>query len=95
VLSTQPCVPYCEQRYGAPYLHIHRADYHSILVDEARRLGVTIKLDCHVEGIDFEKAAIRLSGQLEFEADVILGADGLKSVCREALLGYADLPQLT
>lgn len=95
MLSTQPSVPYCEQRYEAPYLHIHRADYHSILVDEARRLGATIKLNCHIEGIDFEKPAVHISGQPEFEADVILGADGLKSVCREALLGHADPPRLT
>lgn len=41
-----------EQTYGAPYLHLHRADYHSILVNEARRLGVTIKHNSHIEGID-------------------------------------------
>lgn len=95
ILSRQPCVPYCEQRYAAPYLHIHRADYHRILVEEARRLGVEIILDSRVTGIDFDTPAVQIAGRDDFKADVILGADGLKSKCREALLGHADPPRLT
>ena len=95
VLSKQNLIPYAEERYGTPYLHIHRADYHSLLVDEARRVGVHIQLDATVTTIDFERPAARLSGKPDFVADIIIGADGLKSVCREALLGHADPPHLT
>ncbi|KAL2011840.1 hypothetical protein VTN00DRAFT_4558 [Thermoascus crustaceus] len=95
VLSRQNVLPYAEERYGAPYLHIHRADYHKILTDEARRLGVTIQLDSKVTGIDFEKPCVFLKGKPDFFADIVIGADGLKSTCREALLGRPDPPHLT
>lgn len=88
-------VPYAEDCYGVPYLHIHRADYHRILVEEARRLGVTIILGFTATDIDFEKPSVKCANRTEFYADVILGADGLKSACREALLGHSDPPHLT
>ncbi len=54
-----------------------------------------MKLGCSVVGIDFEKSAVLMKDQPKFKADVIVGADGLKSVCREALLGRPDPPRLT
>jgi salicylate hydroxylase len=96
MLSTQPLLPYCENTYGFPYLHIHRADYHRILVEEARRHGVQIILDSCVTGIDFNRPAAHIKGRAEpFDADVLIGADGLKSICREAMLGRPDPPHLT
>ena len=95
ILSKQNMVPFAEERYGAPYLHIHRADYHRILVEEAGRLGVKMMLGSSVTGIDFERPSVQLAGKPDFHADLILGADGLKSVCREALLGRSDPPHLT
>lgn len=88
-------VPYAEERYSAPYLHIHRADYHRILVVEAERLGVRLQLGSTVTKIDFEKALIQTKDKPDFHADLILGADGLKSICRESLLGHLDPPHLT
>ena len=88
-------VPYCEDTYGVPYLHIHRADYHKILVETAQEVGVDIRLGCSVTKIKFDKPAVELRGKPDFEADIIIGADGLKSVCRESLLGHSDPPHLT
>ncbi|KAL2041259.1 hypothetical protein N7G274_006204 [Stereocaulon virgatum] len=95
ILNKLNMVPYAENRYGVPYLHIHRADYHRILVSEAERLGVKVHLGSIVTGIDFDKAIIRMKGRPDFQADLILGADGLKSICRESLLGRPDPPHLT
>ncbi|KIX06436.1 uncharacterized protein Z518_04412 [Rhinocladiella mackenziei CBS 650.93] len=96
ILSTQPLIPHCESVYGYPYLHIHRADYHKILVDQAVRLGVVIQLNSFVTGIDFEQPAVYIKNRSKpFLADLIIGADGLKSICREALLGRPDPPHLT
>ncbi|EXJ70309.1 uncharacterized protein A1O5_06377 [Cladophialophora psammophila CBS 110553] len=96
ILSTQALIPHCESVYGYPYLHIHRADYHKILVDEAERLGVEIRLGSIVTDIDFELPAVHIKNCPEpFTANLIIGADGLKSVCREALLGRPDPPHLT
>lgn len=88
-------VPYAEKRYGVPYLHIHRADYHKILVAEADRLGVKMQLGSVVRGIDFDRAIVHIRDKPDFQADLILGADGLKSICRESLLGHPDPPHLT
>ena len=95
ILSKLNMVPYAEEHYGFPYLHIHRADYHRILVDEAERLGIAMRLGCTVIGIDFDKGVVRMRDKADFQADLILGCDGLKSICRETLLGHADPPHLT
>ena len=95
VLNRLNMVPYAEQRYGVPYLHIHRADYHKILVGETERLGVQMRLGCIVTSIDFDKGLIRMRDKPDFQADLILGCDGLKSMSREALLGHADPPHFT
>ena len=95
-MHTQPLDPYCEGTYGAPYLFIHRADLHSVLVDTARAEGVEIRLGCAVREIDFEKPCAYIQDVEEaFHADIIIGADGLRSVCREAMLGRKDPPHLT
>ena len=95
ILNKLNMVPYAEQRYGVPYLHIHRADYHKILVEEAHRLGVNMQLGSVVKGIDFDRAIVYIRDKPDFHADLILGADGLKSICRESLLGHPDPPHLT
>ncbi len=95
ILNKLNMVPYAEERYGVPYLHIHRADYHRILVAEAERQGITIELGSVVTNIDFDRALIRIRNKPDFQADMIIGADGLKSICRESLLGHTDPPHLT
>lgn len=95
VLSVQTFLGYTEERYGAPYLHIHRADFHKVLVDAARKEGVRIQLGSAVTGIDFTKPLLRIRGRPDFHADIIIGADGLKSVCREEMLGHKDPPHFT
>ncbi|TKA61854.1 hypothetical protein B0A49_11351 [Cryomyces minteri] len=95
VLSKQNMVPYAVEKYGVPYLHVHRADYHKILVDEAQRSGVQIQLGSTVTSIDFEKPSVFIRDKPEFEVDIVIGADGLKSRCREKLLGKPDPPKLT
>lgn len=95
LLSKQNMVPYAEERYGVPYLHIHRADYHAILVEEAQKAGVTMQLNSAVTGIDFDAPAVHIKDKPDFHADVVIGADGLKSACREALLGKPDPPHFT
>ncbi|KAI9730224.1 MAG: hypothetical protein M1834_005988 [Cirrosporium novae-zelandiae] len=95
ILSTQNMVPYCEDRYHAPYLHIHRADYHEVLAKHARELGVTIRLNSVVVSIDWKKPSIITDKGQEFVSDLIIAADGLKSICRQLLLGHPDPPHLT
>lgn len=95
VLNTMNVLPTIETKYQAPYLHIHRADYHKILVAEAERVGTKIELDSTVTGMEFETGIIRRKDKPDLKFDLVIGADGLKSICRESLLGRADPPHLT
>jgi salicylate hydroxylase len=81
-----------DDKYDHPYLHIHRADYHQVLVEEVRRLGGVVQLNSEVIGIDFAKPAIHIKGLPDIFPDFIIGADGLKSICRTFLLGHSDPP---
>jgi salicylate hydroxylase len=79
-----------EGKYGAPWLHISRTTLHKALVDEAVRLGVLFRLGCNVVGIDFtnaDKPAVMIQSGEVVSGDVVVGADGIHSVCREQLLG--------
>lgn len=47
---------------GAGMYFIHRADFHTVLVEEARRLGVDIRLGSAVAGIDFGEGRVEVLG---------------------------------
>ncbi|WP_439520626.1 FAD-dependent monooxygenase [Hydrogenophaga sp.] len=85
------------ERYGAPFLMMHRADLHAVLVQhiqairpEALHLGerLTGWVQEH-QGVEltFENGPVR-------QADVLIGADGVHSRVRELLHGHDD-PQYT
>ena len=68
-------------RYGAPYVTIHRADLHAELLGAARAAGVTLRTSAAAaatEGTD-----VILADGSRVAGDVIIGADGVKSVVRE------------
>ena len=91
-LSLQPLLPYCEETYNAPYILVHRADFHAVLVSAALALGVTIRLRATVATVDFSKPALVLTNGEVIQGDVVIAADGLRSRCREALVGRKDPP---
>ncbi|PWW74169.1 FAD/NAD(P)-binding domain-containing protein [Tuber magnatum] len=95
VLNEQPLVPLTEEVYGGPYWHCHRADFHRVLVEKCQALGVRILINSMVTNIDFEAPSVTLSTGGTIGADLIVGSDGLKSKCREQLLGHSDPPRLT
>lgn len=95
ILNEQPLVPLSEEDYGGPYWHCHRADFHKALVDKCYALGVKIRINSMVTKIDFEAPSVTLATGGTIRADLIVGADGLKSKCREQFLGRSDPPHLT
>ncbi|MBR28012.1 MAG: hypothetical protein CML46_13850 [Rhodobacteraceae bacterium] len=75
-----------ETRWGAPYLHIHRADLLAILERAAREAGAEIRTGIHVERAgDIRGGAALHTDAGRIEADLAIGADGVRSVVREAL----------
>ena len=69
-------IPGFRETFDAPYYVIHRADFHSALVQRARDLGIEIKLGCKVTGYDLEGTEIRLESGECAGADLVVAADG-------------------
>lgn len=68
-------------KYGAPYVYIHRADLHAILVDAAVHAGVKLQANAPVSAVDGSTAILE-SGE-RIASDILVGADGVKSVVRK------------
>lgn len=73
------------EQYSSAYVYIHRADLHHILVAEAEKSGVKIHLAKAVSKVDFtgQKPLLTFADNSQAEADLIVGADGLKSQVRQ------------
>jgi 2-polyprenyl-6-methoxyphenol hydroxylase-like FAD-dependent oxidoreductase len=80
-------LPMPEDRYGAPYLCMHRGDLHEALLSVAG--DATIHLNKRL--VDLEQSgggvALRFDDGTQHRADAAIGADGLHSVVRALLLG--------
>ncbi|HSZ66834.1 MAG TPA: FAD-dependent monooxygenase, partial [Xanthobacteraceae bacterium] len=82
------------QRYGAPYYTFHRADLLDVLASGLdRRL---IHLDHRLVGIEekSDRVVLAFANGAKVEADFVIGADGVRSVIRQALYGQ-DNPTYT
>ncbi|KCZ93281.1 FAD-dependent monooxygenase [Hyphomonas johnsonii] len=86
-----------EERWGAPYLHVHRADLIAVLSDslQARAPGC-IRLGARVEAYsqDAHGVTVALADGTDVSGDVLVGADGIHSRVRELMLG-PDEPRFT
>jgi 6-hydroxynicotinate 3-monooxygenase len=83
-----------EDKYGAPYLVLHRGDLHAVLVSAVP--DEVIQRGRKLTGLAQNGSAVRLdfADGGKAEADVVIGADGVHSVVRESLLG-AERPTFT
>lgn len=77
----------------------HRGDYHEAFLQGVRDAGVEICMGCEVVAFDEsnggrkKRPRVTLKDGRVLEADVIVGADGIKSRARELVLGFADAPK--
>ncbi|XBS70236.1 FAD-dependent monooxygenase [Acerihabitans sp. KWT182] len=84
----------CRRTFGTDYYHLHRADLLAMLVDLIDPGQVTMNAHC-ISVINHGKTAVaHFSDHEDFEADVIVGADGVHSVVRDSLFG-AEAPLFT
>ncbi|KAI5960431.1 uncharacterized protein KGF55_004723 [Candida pseudojiufengensis] len=90
IISQQNLIPHVQDKYQGQYLHIHRADYHSILVNRAHELGVEVYLDSKVIDIDFKKTTVTTENGVTHGGDIIVGYDGVRSTTRNLLTGRND-----
>lgn len=77
----------CPQRYGAEFFHVHRADLHHLLTDLLGNTKVSFNAQCTDVSQTAEKAVAQFADGSVFEADLIVGADGVRSEVRRSLFG--------
>ena len=97
LLLRQPLRETARARWGAPYLHVHRADLQRLLAEAvSRRPEVELRLGARVAAVEAEAAGarVRLEGGSTMEAEAVLGCDGLRSAVRAAIWG-PDRPRFT
>ncbi|MEU3711189.1 FAD-dependent monooxygenase [Streptomyces catenulae] len=77
-----------QDRYGYPYLVIHRSDLHAILLAACARAGVDLVTDapCTAYENTDTGARVRFGDGRTDEAELVVAADGLHSVARAALI---------
>ncbi len=86
LLLKNPLGAAAEARWGAPYLQIHRADLHAILLQAVQEVGrTTLRLGARVAAV--EAGGVVLEGGERLTGDAVIGCDGVRSVVRAALWG--------
>ena len=76
-------------RYGAPYYHVHRADLHRLLFDLAEP-HMTLRLNSTVVSVDPEGPSVTLKSGEVVRGDLVVGADGIKSLTQQVVLGHTN-----
>ena len=76
-----------EQKYGASYITAHRHDLHAAILEKVA--PVTIAFGRRLTDVKQDGDVVQLSfaDGSEAEADVVIGADGVNSKVREAVVG--------
>jgi 6-hydroxynicotinate 3-monooxygenase len=83
-----------ERHYGGPYVHIHRGDLHAVL--ERGVTPGTIAFNHQLGGLEEVGDLVRLTftNGTTIEADIVIGADGIRSKVRE-FVADAEPPQFS
>ena len=84
-------------RWGAPYIHIHRADLIDGLVRRLEQLQPeSLTLDAQITDVTSsdQQVEVKTADGRQFRGDILIGADGVHSFIRQTLFG-ADQPRFT
>ncbi|KAF3064626.1 6-hydroxynicotinate 3-monooxygenase [Daldinia childiae] len=71
----------------------HRGDYHEAFIQAVKDAGIEIQMGREVVAYDEFKPSVIFADGTEDTADLIVGADGIKSRARELVLGFEDAPK--
>ena len=92
-----PLANYAEQRWQAPYLHIHRADLLTVLASHLeQRSPSSLKLNCPIKAVSQNASGVtaELNNSTTEQADLLIAADGIHSQTQAQLFG-ASKPRFT
>ncbi|KIW45522.1 uncharacterized protein PV06_03907 [Exophiala oligosperma] len=79
--------PDASEIYGHPYWQIYRPDCQRILADGVRKAGATIEYSSELQKVDAEQGKVHLMDGRTIEADLVVGADGIRSKTRGFIIG--------
>lgn len=86
-LFRTPLKAACSALYGADFYHVHRADLHAALASDIAPHQATLGTQCIGLRQEQNTAVALFADGSHYEADLIVGADGVRSVIRESLWG--------
>ena len=75
------------KQFGAPYLTAHRADLHRLLQERVPDNIIHLNARCTGVSSSAGSAVAAFADSEDIDADVIVGADGIRSIVRETLYG--------
>jgi salicylate hydroxylase len=81
------------ERYGYPYVTIHRGDLHDALAEALRAIRPhALHLGHHFQSVEQDGSSVKLvfDNQPPATCDVAVGADGVHSTMRKVLFGAGD-----
>lgn len=76
----------CEQRFGAPYYTVHRADLHRCLLERLPEGIVHLGMHCPEVREHPDRVHLRFTDGSSTTADLVVGADGIHSRVRNVLI---------
>ena len=82
-----------QTRYGYPFSTFHRADLHALLLNAVRqRPNVELHLNAKISAIAESNQQVTVTTEAgnSFNADALIGADGLRSRVRQHVLGDSE-----
>ncbi len=96
-LSRRPLGNDSEARFGFPYFHLHRADFHRVLAEALEQAAPgAVRLDAKVTGFSQadDGVTVTTANGDSYHGDVLVGCDGIHSTVRGQLFG-PDAPRFT
>jgi salicylate hydroxylase len=97
IIASKPLGAAVQEEYGSPYWHYHRADLHAMLLSaclDAGRPGPVVQFSVgsrvtDLDQSDPQRPTVITATGARFTADVVVGADGIRSKVRD-LVGAPD-----
>jgi len=93
IIERFPLAQVHERMHGAPYIHIHRADLHELLLIKVLKLKPdALKLGRCASGFEEfdDRVELEFNDGSRVSGDLLIGADGLKSVVRRQITGAVE-----